>query len=219
MLVWTGETQSLSCLLREPKQKTFIWSFFLLSYVTAAVFSSSGGQLFSNFRSFSQKMAADNWDMPLKRMDLKACLFTKDVQAVQRSRSCKIKPSGFQIQIPPYFEVRLQAMCPKPLANRKAGDVFQQKNTNSENWGGEAGARINDLHTAYLLRKSNTDALLSLRADGWIYLFLNKASWFLVNHFRQKIVLQGSMQSFSVSLLNRSLHLRKGRANPPHQQR
>ncbi|KAJ7405488.1 hypothetical protein WISP_139289 [Willisornis vidua] len=51
------------------------------------------------------QMAADNGDRPLKRMDLKACLFTKDVQAVQHGSSCKIKPSGFQIQIPPFFEV------------------------------------------------------------------------------------------------------------------
>lgn len=72
-------------------------------------------------------MAADNRDRPLKRMDLKACLFTKDVQAVQRGGSCEIKPSGFQIQIPPYFEVRLQAMCPKLLTNRKAGIVFFSK--------------------------------------------------------------------------------------------
>lgn len=69
-------------------------------------------------------MAADDGDRPLKRTDLKACLFTKDVQAVQRSGSCEIKPNGFRIQIPPYFEVRLQAMCPKPLANGKAGDGF-----------------------------------------------------------------------------------------------
>lgn len=72
-------------------------------------------------------MAADNGDRPLKRKDLKACLFTKDVQAVQCGGSCEIKPSGFQIQIPPYFEVRLQAMCPKLLASRKAGDVFLAK--------------------------------------------------------------------------------------------
>lgn len=72
-------------------------------------------------------MAADNGDRPLKRMDLKACLFTKDVQAVQRSSSCEIKPSGFHIQIPPYSEVRLQAMCPKLLTNRKAGITFFSK--------------------------------------------------------------------------------------------
>lgn len=69
-------------------------------------------------------MAADKGDRPLKRMDLKACLFTKDVQAVQHGGSCEIKLSGFQIQIPPYFEVRLQAMCPKLLTDRKAGVFF-----------------------------------------------------------------------------------------------
>jgi len=72
-------------------------------------------------------MAADNGDRPLKRTDLKACLFTKDLQAVQCGGSCEIKPSGFWIQIPPYFEVRLQAICPKPLANGKAGDNFFRK--------------------------------------------------------------------------------------------
>lgn len=72
-------------------------------------------------------MAADNRDGPLKRADLKACLFTKDVQAVQRGSSCEIKPSGFRIQIPPYFEVRRQAKYPKPLANGKAGNIFLAK--------------------------------------------------------------------------------------------
>lgn len=69
-------------------------------------------------------MVADNGDRPLKRTDLKACLFTKEVQAVQCSSPCEIKLSGFWIQIPPYFEVRFQAMCPKLLANGKAGDFL-----------------------------------------------------------------------------------------------
>lgn len=73
-------------------------------------------------------MATDNGDRPLKSTDLKACLSTKDVQAVQHGGSCKIKPSGFQIQIPACFEVRLQAACPEPLASGKAGDVLLAKN-------------------------------------------------------------------------------------------
>lgn len=92
--------------------------------MSAAVFSSSGGQLFSNFRSFSGKMAADNLDISLKRLGLKACLLTKDIHAAQHGSSCQIKLSGFHIQIPAHLEVTLQATCPKPLTDGKAGYVF-----------------------------------------------------------------------------------------------
>lgn len=133
---------------------------------------------------------------------------------MQHGSPCQIKLGGFHIQIPPCFEVRLQAMCPKPLVDGEAGCVFLASIAHGERCGGGAGAPISDLHTANPWRKSNRCIIAP--EDPWLDIPISKQSLSRLSTLFQAANCPVRVKTeLPASLLPRSLHPRGGRAAPP----